>query len=206
MTLRERAAAFNGSFARWPASHLAVTREADGDVVYGRWLLGNDYQNRTEFYGAFPPGLLSRIMAIFPDAYRADDTTARILHVFSGSLPPGRYWRCDLRQPAEYQCSVYDLPRELLPRHRIEPFRLVIADPPYSKADAARYQTPMIDRRRAVAALAEVTAAAGFLVWLDTCWPMHQKRQWITVGRIAITRSTNHRVRDLTIFERRGLA
>lgn len=93
---------------------------------------------------------------------------------------------------------MYDVPR-LFGATR---FRLIMADPPYSQQDATHYQTPAIYRRRALAALAEVTAPGGFCVWLDTVWPMHSKRQWRTCGRIALTRSTNHRLRDITIFER----
>lgn len=48
----------------------------------------------------------------------------------------------------------------------------------------------------------KVTKPGGHLVWLDVCWPMHRKVEWVTVGRIAIVRSTNHRVRMATIFER----
>jgi hypothetical protein len=33
-------------------------------------------------------------------------------------------------------------------------------------------------------------------------WPMHRKDEWRTVGRIMLVRSTNHRVRCVTIFER----
>ena len=43
---------------------------------------------------------------------------------------------------------------------------------------------------------------AAFVVWLDTVWPMHRKDTWRTVGRILLQRSTNHRVRLVTLFER----
>ena len=81
-------------------------------------------------------------------------------------------------------------------------FPLVIADPPYSAEDAKRYGTPMVNRVKALDALAAVVPVGGHLVWLDTAWPMHSKQQWLTVGLIAIVRSTNHRVRLLSVFER----
>lgn len=40
------------------------------------------------------------------------------------------------------------------------------------------------------------------LVWLDVVWPMFRKSEWRTVGRITVIRSTNHRARIATIFER----
>ena len=59
----------------------------------------------------------------------------------------------------------------------------------------------MIVRGKVTRALAEVVRPGGHLAWLDVCWPMHNKTQWVTVGRIFIQRSTNHRVRVLSIFE-----
>jgi len=67
---------------------------------------------------------------------------------------------------------------------------------------AERYGTPMVNRRLVFNAVAHVTPPGAHLVWLDTVWPMHSKKQWITVARIAIVRSTNHRIRMTTIFQR----
>ena len=198
MTLQQRAAAFAGVFHDRPASHLQIVQEQGHDVLYGRWVIGPDYRNKSRYYGAYPAGYVERVMALFPDrqAEALIGGFLTTLHVFSGSLPPGDYLRCDLVQSAELRCSVYDLPA------RQERFDLVLADPPYSVADAKHYGTGMVDRRRAMAALAQVTRVGGHLVWLDTCWPMHRKAEWRTVGRIALTRSTNHRIRDISIFER----
>ena len=193
MTLQARIAAFEGAYPKWRASWPRLVREQNRDVLYATWLIGNDYRNATKFYGSYPPGYLDRVMALFPE------TRQRVLHVFSGSLPRGPYQRCDVRQPAELRCSVYDLPDHFVVGEEAD---LVLADPPYSAADAAKYETGMVDRRRATAALAQVTRVGGHLVWLDTVWPMHRKAEWLTVGRIAIVRSTNHRVRMATIFER----
>lgn len=196
MTLSDRADAYNAAYAGFQASHLRVVREQDGAVLYGTWLIGNDYRNKSTYYGAYPRGYLPRVQALFPDV-----RPARVLHAFSGSLPAGDYSRCDSVQDAEIQCRV-----EELPQHesflRFGPWELIFADPPYSSADAEQYNTAMIDRKRATAALAQVTRVGGFMVWLDTCWPMFRKAEWRTVGRIALIRSTNHRVRLVSIFER----
>lgn len=201
MTLQERCESFNAAYAKWPASHLSVVREAGGDVMYGRWLIGNNYRATAKYYGAYPPGYLDRAAALFPDVYAHGSTwrTNAILHAFSGSIgDDGYYTRCDEIQPAELKCRIEDIGQHVIG----QPFHLIYADPPYSSADAVKYGTRMVHRGRATAALAQVTRVGGFLAWLDTCWPMHNKKQWRTVARIAITRSTNHRVRDLTIFER----
>ncbi|MEO8483087.1 MAG: hypothetical protein ABI634_12810 [Acidobacteriota bacterium] len=195
MTLRDRADAYAVLFPDRPP--LQVVREQARDVIYGTWLGGQDYRNASKFYGAYPPGYLERVMALFPDVTPSALPTD-VLHVFSGSLPPGHYERCDLLQPAEIQADVCELPNIIL---NWRP-RLVIADPPYSAADADKYRTPPLNRRRALESIARITQPGGHLVWLDCVWPMHNKQQWVTVGRITLIRSTNHRVRLVSIFER----
>lgn len=192
LTIRERAQAYNDAFPKFPAGHLHVVQEQGRDVLYGVWSFGQDFRNKSTFYGAYPGNYLQRIGALYPDVDEAD-----ILHVFSGSLPKGRYTRCDLVQDAELRCSVYDIRQ-----HTDGRWPLQFADPPYTKADAAKYGTGMVDRRRATAALADVAVPRGHLVWLDTCWPQHRKDAWVTVGQIFIRRSTNHRFRAVSIFER----
>lgn len=193
MTLVDRLQAFRRAFPKRVASWPWLVEEDGRAVLYAVWVIGADYRNKTRYYGAYPVGYLARVMALFPDV-----GAGYLLHVFSGSLPPGPYTRCDVQGDAELRCSIYDLPTCIKPLR----YRLVIADPPYSAADAQRYGTPMINRRKALAALAEVTEPGGYLVWLDTVWPMHAKTQWLTVGRILLQRSTNHRVRLVSIFER----
>lgn len=199
MTLQERADNYARLFPKYHASHLRVVREKKADVLYGTWLIGNDYRNKSAYYGAYPPSYLERVRALFPDVPAIDEQRGRLttLHAFSGSLPEGPYVRCDSLQPAEIQGSVYQLDRA-----RDGCYRLVIADPPYSEADARKYGTPMVNRGRALRSIARVTEPRGHVVWLDTVWPMFSKTQWRTVGRIALVRSTNHRVRLISIFER----
>lgn len=216
LTLAERAASYARVFPDRP--ELQLVREAGECVLYGTWVGGNDYRNESTFYGSYPPGYLDRVMALYPDV--ATDTAALerstsvvekhwpILHAFSGSLPRGPYTRLDVRsEPApgirpDVVASVYDVAAQVLPWR--SPFDLVLADPPYSAADAEKYETAGVDRRRAMAALAQVTGVGRHLVWLDCCWPMHAKTDWRTVGRISFIRSTNHRVRLISIFERRA--
>lgn len=177
--------------------------------MYGTWCSGQDYRGTSKLYGAYPPGYLDRVMALFPDVKPGQiqrgleaNTT---MHVFSGSLPKGPYVRLDINPDhrPDFIGSVYDV-AEIFDQY-LGWFELIIADPPYSAADAEKYGTAMVNRGRAMSALAQVTRAGGHLVWLDTVWPMHRKDQWLTVGRISLVRSTNHRVRMVTIFERQGL-
>lgn len=196
---------FRQKFAKWPASHPVIVREQGRDVVYATWLIGQDYRNKSHFYGAYPPGFLGRLMALMGDVpytrHIAGREVPNILHVFSGSLPAGPYVRLDINRDldAEYHGSVYDAAGIFGSRPK---FGLVMADPPYTSSDAVKYGASMVNRGRVLRALADITLPGGYLAWLDTVWPMHRKDQWSTVGRITVIRSTNHRVRLLTIFER----
>lgn len=203
MTLQERSLSFATAFPLYKAAWPTIVQEQRRDVLYATWVLGNDYRAKTPLYGAYPPGYLARMDALFPE-------DANTLHAFSGSLPEGPYARLDLERrfagsaDGFYQGSVYDAFDVLGDSLNSDPFELVYADPPYSAEDAKAYGTAGVDRRRALSALATVTCPGGHLVWLDCCWPMHRKAEWLTVGRIAIVRSTNHRVRMATIFERQA--
>lgn len=196
MTIRERGDAFKAAFPLHHAAWPWYVEEDGRDVLYAIWLIGSDYRNKTPYYGAYPPRFLDRVMGLFPGA-----TATNTLHVFSGSLPKGDYIRIDINPLLEPDVvgSVYDAPAIF---RDLAPFAFIIADPPYSEEDAEKYGTPMVNRYKVTQALAAVAAPGCILAWLDTVWPMHTKDEWVTVGRIFIQRSTNHRVRVCTLFER----
>ena len=52
--------------------------------------------------------------------------------------------------------------------------------------------------------LHRVTKPGGNMVWLDQKWPMHTKKQWKTWGTVGLVRSTQHRMRLITFFERQS--
>jgi hypothetical protein len=193
LSLHERVNAYLRAFPECPnAVWVAGHRDR---WLYGVWQIGGLYKNLSRYYGAYPRTYLERVAALFPEIAPQD-----ILHAFSGSLPKGTYTRLDINPELEPELvgSVYDVAQ--LTRKR---FHLVIADPSYSPADAARYGTASIDTTKATAALAQVTKPGGFLVWLDTKWPMHRKREWHYFGQIEVVRSTGHRLRGVSIFERK---
>jgi len=197
--VKSRVEAYRNSIPgkKWPAS---VPYVADGKM-YGMFVLGQNYRNKSKLYGAFPPNLLLRIVSFFQDK-------KRILHPFGGSLtkedveedaPWAEHTRVDLitddvRKP-DLQADAHHLP--FLPGA----FDLIIADPPYSVVDAKKYSTPMVNRRKIIKELRRVASDDGHLVWLDTQLPMFSKVEWNLVGQIGIVRSTNHRVRLLSFFE-----
>lgn len=226
-----RAEAYNARWAkRYPDSRLYSESEK---AIHGVWSPGNDYRNKSAMYGAYPRGYLERILALFPDA-------ERILHLFSGSLtaeqvekawkeawpipvkdPPVQIRVDDGAHPAAKAAlpdvieDAEDLSEGLKGYHYrgapLGPIDLVLADPPYDKADQLRYwlesggtkETFVPLRKRAVLAeVAKVLRPGGWLVWLDTSRPMYSKTTWIHRGVIAIYRSTGHRIRGAWLLER----
>jgi hypothetical protein len=176
---------------KYPDSIPRLSRS--GRWVEATWILGQNYRAKAKLYGSYPPQYLDRMGALFPDV-----RTDRTLHVFAGCVPEDRGIRIDLVRRdvlPTIQGDVQNLP------FRESVFPLVFADPPYSSQDAKRYDVPMVNRRKALAEIARVTVSGGTLAWMDTQVPMFAKRNWKWVGNITLIRSTNHRVRIVSLFE-----
>lgn len=172
----------------------ALFKSEDGRVV-GTWVMGNDYRVKSKYYGGYPAGYLRRIKALFPDK-------KNVLHLFSGMVDvetyPGK--RVDINPDTnpDYVDDAQSL--ENVP---VEEFDLILADPPYSVEDCEHYQTTMIKRNKVMKALGAKAKTGTHVVWLDQVLPMYRKAEWKVVAYIGMVKSTNHRFRVITIFERR---
>ena len=188
-TLVARMMGYNAGFgSRYPGSTLYLSN----GFLHGVWILGNNYKG-SGFYGSYPPQYLARISTLFPD------TPERLLHLFSGSLPKSKvYIRLDLVQKADLQGHAEELSKHFKPSS----LDVICADPPYSKQAAARYGTPLPNRRMVLEQCAKVLRPGGFVVWLDTVWPMIAKVKLKLVGTIPILRSSNHVVRCVFMFQK----
>ncbi len=168
----------------------------DGRVV-GTWIMGNDYRVQTGYYGGYPAGYLRRIRSLFPDK-------KRVLHLFSGKVDlealPGD--TVDIN-PCLKPTYVDDA--QTLARVPLENYDLILADPPYSVEDAERYQTSMV-RRNVVLRALQRAAPGTHVVWLDQVLPMYRKDRFSIVAVIGMVKSTNHRFRVVTVFQRADLA
>lgn len=204
MNMQDRAKAYVKANSIYDPLHV------DGKGrLYGTWITGNNYRG-SGYHGAYPPGYLQRVMALFPDRQA-------ILHLFSGSLAE--------EQSGERFEVTFDLNRDMAPTvvgdaHRLSTyfaphtFDLVLADPPYTHDDAVKYakirgeEKPEKWRKPHAKKILEeahrVVKPGGFVVWLDTAWPMHSKKLWDWVGYITLIRSTNHAVRLVSIFQKVG--
>ena len=186
----EMADAYNARWPERPQLHY------EAGWLHGVWMIGWNYKNNSGFYGAYPPSLLERYRVTF------ERGGERILHLFSGRLPPGEYVRFDIKESAEVQGDARDL-ANVLRRHGCGKFDIIYADPPYSAQDAKVYGTGRVDKRIVLRECAKVLNKNGLLVWLDTQTPMFRKIDFEYFGTICLVRSTNHRVRLVSIFRKR---
>jgi len=182
LTPGERAELYHKAFPDFPPLR------ADERWLDGMWVMGNNYRG-SGYYGAYPPQYLRRVMALFPDA-------ERILHLFSGSLPPGQYVRFDAKEGDVTGNA------EQLSAYFQEPFDLILADPPYSTEDANHYGLPMVNRNKVLKECERLLQKGGYLIWLDQVLPMFRKDRLHLCGLIGMVRSTNHRFRVASIFKK----
>lgn len=164
----------------------------DGRLV-GTWVMGNNYRVKTGWYGGYPHGYLGRVKALFPDKQNP-------LHVFSGkvdqSVWPGDTVDLDPKLEPTYLDDAQSL--EKVP---LENYDIILADPPYSVEDCDHYEPTMVKRNKVMRALSRVRSGTP-IVWLDQVLPMYRKEDFQVIGYIGMVKSTNHRFRVITIFEK----
>jgi hypothetical protein len=161
--------------------------------VYGIWIIGNLYKRPHGYYGEYPPSYLKRIKALFPN-------NKKIIHLFSGTIDDA---------PEE---MTVDINPELNPTivgdvlnissHIARNSRdLVIADPPYSKKDAARYGTLPVNKKMVFREARKIVEEDSVMVWLDTMTPIYRKVEWNLLGIIGVHCGTNRVARFASIFQ-----
>lgn len=193
LSLKNRADHYNITFKEMSKSAPLVATDR---WIYGKWMMGNDYGNKNDYYGSYPSNYLERVMALFPDC-------DKILHIFSGTLDESvKGTRVDINPDLEPDITG-DV-EELSNIVGDEKYHLIIADPPYSKEDAEKYNCKMINRHKVLKECSKVLVDGGFVVWLDQIVPMYSKKMFEHIGAILIIVSTNHRVRASLIFRKRN--
>jgi len=188
LTPTERAERYS---AHWPER---PPLQVHGKLLYGLWMIGNDYRRSNPMWGAFPNGFLGRILTVWPELPR--------LHVFAGGVRDPQGTTLDIRSEsgADVIGDVRDAPELLHGRT----FATVIADPPYDAQACAVYGTKPLASRDVLPALAAVTQPGGHLLWFSSRAPMWSKRLWEWGGLIGVYVGTNRAMRALTILVRRG--
>jgi hypothetical protein len=156
--------------------------------------IGNGFEKKTNYYGAFQGNFLKRIAALFPDRKRE-------LHLFAGKVDNATLAgdTLDIRPDLALTFCVNAETCEGVP---LAEYDFVLADPPYSTSDAERYGTIMVNWNKVVATLAAGLPSGAYVAWLDQVYPMLSKTVLKPEAVIGIVGSTNHRFRVLTVFRR----
>jgi hypothetical protein len=197
LPLTERAESYAKVFPKWPKPRT------DDRWLDSMWVLGQNYkavvhsEEDPPLYGSYPPNYIARIMSLFPDA-------ERVLHLFSGSLPfSENYARFCNKMPHPLGPLDFEGNAESIGlKYQPNTFDLILSDPPYSPDDAEKYNVPYYNQRLVLGEAFKILEPGGHLVWLDTKLPMFRKDMWHLWGLIGVVRSTNHRFRVVSIFER----
>ena len=164
----------------------------DGRIV-GTWILGQNYTVKSGYYGGYPHGYLKRVHALFPDKHKA-------LHLFSGKVDT-EFFPGDTVDVNPDLAPTFVDDAQTLGNVPLGNYDIVLADPPYSIEDCEHYGTSMVKRNSVMKALQGLPVGAH-VVWLDQVLPMYRKDTFKIVGVIGMVKSTNHRFRVITIFER----
>lgn len=164
------------------------------DRKYATWFLGNNYQNNTSYYGAYPPMYWKRIQSFI-------NPNDKILHLFSGSLEAGNHIRVDMNP--DMKPDIVCKSEELHNHIQENSIDIIFADPPYTKADSdIGYKGNYPNKKQTLHSCYKVLKSGGLVIWLDTALPMFRKTEFKIIGTITIIISTNHRVRLTSIFQK----
>ena len=182
MILEERINNYHNKYPNY--SKLLLNR----GVIEGIWVMGNNYSTDSNLYGAYPYGYLNRINALFPDI-KNEDT----LHLFGGSLDKNKYNVVEINDNNDVNDLSFLGPLR---------YNLILADPPYAIEDCEHYGCCMINRNKVLKEASKYLNKGGFIVWLDQVLPVYKKIDIKPVGYIGMVKSTNHRFRVITIFQK----
>ncbi|MBW2561378.1 MAG: hypothetical protein JRE40_11055 [Deltaproteobacteria bacterium] len=188
--MEERVKSF---LSRFPKSHLCIVN----GHLEGVWIVGNTFRGSYSggYYGCYPHSYLERVLSIFPDL--------KPFHLFSGMVEDD--WALDINPNSKASVigDAHHLPI------KSESLELIVADPPYTKEDARKYGFPMVKKTRVLQECWRVLRDGGFLVWLDLTYPqIHYKDlyNFKLYGLIAVVVSTQHRIRQCTILQKKPIS
>jgi ParB-like chromosome segregation protein Spo0J len=178
-------AAWNAKFPQYP---MIVE---DKGWIYGVWYCGTSWQ-KARLHGEYPPTLLDRALALFPDA-------KKIVHCPSGTvLGPGvtiDLIRDDIRCPQ----IVADAAQLPLPSGSAD---TMLSDPPYTDADSAIYGCAPFPLKAFMDEAHRVLCRGGYLGILHLYIPPYRATDWKLVATIAVLTGFCRATRMFSIFER----
>jgi hypothetical protein len=186
-SLQDRIHSYSETFPKYPKLNL------DNGYIHGLWIIGNSYKKGTGYYGAYPHKLKERVLSLFPDC-------SQIIHLFSGEINDGLTFDIN----PELKPDICDDIKNIANHSAIiKEIDLVMADPPYDKSDFDKYNCQPFNKIQVIRDLGTIMRPGSFLTWLDTRVPIYSKKTWNLLGYIAIIVSTNHRIRCLSLYQKK---
>jgi hypothetical protein len=179
---------YHKEFSKYPKCLM----ESEGRV-YGFFFIGNQYKRVAGYYGEYPPSYLKRIRALFPGR-------KPVLHLFGGTVAPlTDEFTLDVNP--NLKPSICGNAQQVGQLFQPKSFELVVADPPYSRADAIKYGYKMPNARLTLRSAREIIKDDGILVWLDVRVPIFRKLDWKLIGTIGLFTGTNRVIRVISLFQ-----
>lgn len=167
------------------------------EFFFGRWNYGNNFKNISSYPGSYAIQEVLRLDILFPE-----NTRGKVMHLFSGSLPPGNYVRVDhsLLDPCEIDFK--GDARDILLHFQNE-FDFIFADPPWNREHAERtYKTKLVNKEKVLKACFESLKPGGILVWKDAYKPRYSRKLFQYFGQITVDPSTGHMDRSFRFFRK----
>ena len=183
VSLQERIKNYEKEFPKYSKIYVSPR-----NVLEGIFVMGNNYRT-SGYYGAYPHGYLKRMKALFYE-FKEEET----LHLFSGSLDKNKYNTIDIKDGQDANKL-----SEYIEKGK---YKIIYADPPYSIEDSLHYGTPMINRNKVLKQCGMILNKGDFVIWLDQVLPMYKKTFMKPIGYIGMVKSTNHRFRIITVFQK----
>lgn len=188
LDLEERIENYRRDFPKYPSECLYVYHGS----IWGGWYIGRS-REKQEYYGQYPGNYLQRVGSLFPDR-------ERVLHLFSGVVDRDVIGGVTFDIDHSLSPDVVGDVRDIRSYFDDRSFDLVVADPPYDKADFEEYGQKPFSKRQALRDIEPLLVHGGFLVWLDLRIPPFSKAVYDRVGTVFVLPGTNAKVRVMSIF------
>jgi hypothetical protein len=189
LDVEDRAHNYSKTFPKYTPLQISNGR------IYGMWIIGNWYNKGNSYYGAYPHKLKQRVLSLFPDCHNDN-----VMHLFSGEIKEGLTFDIN----PDLKPNICDNVKNI--KNYAKAFQnvhLIMADPPYDKSDFQKYNCQPFNKTQVIRDLGTIMKPGSFLTWLDTRVPMYSKKTWNLLGYIAIIVSTNHRIRCLSLYQKK---
>ncbi|TGM22031.1 class I SAM-dependent methyltransferase [Leptospira meyeri] len=189
-------------FARSKGLPESLHLYPNGKRFFGEWDYGQNFKNISGYKGAYAQQDFVRLEAAIPDM-------GNLLHLFSGSIPPGPYCRLDSNFAViGTQIPGHDVVGDATEAHlhfELESFDVVMADPPWSKYHSEEiYNASLVDKAKVLKSVHPILKPGGILIWKDFSKPIWSGSEYDYLGRICIDPSSGHDDRSFKFYKKKG--